>query len=145
MLERNIYSSKKRLILGNHIEECLLVVRRYSVYVLESSTSRRLTYFVPPLVCQKSHLIVLVCLLTILDNMLMNALECHSPALHAASKIVHSNGNHATYPDPCPKNYPCPICCSDLGIRIESAVHLKPRAFPTSIHYTVHTSTSPFS
>ena len=42
---------------------------RYSIYVLESSTSRRLTYFMPPLV--RPHLIVLrnfVDLLTELIN-----------------------------------------------------------------------------
>lgn len=48
MPERNIYSSEWDSQNGDLLYQPLIF--RLSVYVLESSNSRRLTYFMPPLV-----------------------------------------------------------------------------------------------
>lgn len=57
MPERNIFSSEHsvlNLIFGEK-NQSLIPETRLSIYVLESSNSRRLTYFMPPMVSTPSY------------------------------------------------------------------------------------------
>ena len=94
---------------------------RLSIYVLESSNSRRLTYFMPPLVSKQPprYLIFGPCMTGlggVADSSHASTIEPHSPPLYPPHEALltcraHPPGAHRSAP-----GHPPPVCRTDLGL-----------------------------
>lgn len=116
MPERNISSSEHsvfNLIFGEK-NQSLIPETRLSIYVLESSNSRRLTYFMPPMV--STPYAYYYCMRVVLCIEFLTATESDPPSLHPSAaalptRRIYSSSTHSTTP-----GYTSTVCGPDPGV-----------------------------
>jgi hypothetical protein len=121
MLVRNTFSSKyNRICTAPPRSGRVANAIRLSIYVLESSNSRRLTYFMPPLVSWRPRE-TLQASVRVLERQLTCNKESYPALLHSPHATVFVCGNRPSRANCAPAGNSPAICPAYLGLRVQLA------------------------